>query len=413
MEQTIEQIKEYFYIAVRNIRTRRLRSFLTVLGIVIGVFLIISLLSLSEGLKTTINQQLQAMGGEMVMVMPGGEEDIFTSMMFGGAKLEKQDIEAIKKAKGVDKVLGFSYTGTVARYKDESKQIAMCGYDPWKESLDVLSIFQGWSISEGRWPSKGNQILIGQYVANEIFSKKIKAGSEIVIKGKKFEVAGILNSLGSQQDDSMVYMDMIVYQNLTGEKRRTAAYAIVKLEKGADENIVKAAIENSLKETRKRRIGTDVADFSVITSEKMSELVGTILGIIQIVIIGFASIAILVGGIGITNSMFTSVRERTKEIGIMKAIGAKNSAILSIFLIEAGIVGILGGVGGVLLGSILAKAIDYYGQINPTFYFTTTISPWMIIFALIFSFSIGCLAGFFPARSAAKLKPVEALRRYE
>ncbi len=413
MEQTIEQIKEYFYIAVRNIRTRRLRSFLTVLGIVIGVFLIISLLSLSEGLKTTINQQLQAMGGEMVIVMPGGEGDILTSMMFGGAKLEKQDIEAIKKAEGVDMVLGYSFTGTVARYKDESKQIAMCGYEPWKEGLDILSVFQGWSLAEGRWPSKRNQILIGQYIANEIFSKKIRAGSEIVIKGKKFEVAGILNSLGSQQDDSMVYMDMKVYQDLTGEKRGTAAYAIVKLEEGADENAVKTNIEASLEKTRKRRAGTDVADFSVITSEKMGELVGTILGIIQIVIIGFASIAILVGGIGITNSMFTSVRERTKEIGIMKAIGAKNSAILTIFLIEAGIVGILGGVGGVLLGSILAKAINYYGQINPTFYFTTTISPWMVIFALIFSFSIGCLAGFLPARAAAKLKPVEALRSYE
>ena len=409
----MEELKEYFKIALRNIRTRRLRSFLTVLGIVIGVFLIISLLSLSEGLKTTINKQLQAMGGEMVMVMPGGEGDIFTSMIFGGAKLEKQDIEAIKKAKGVDKVLGYSFTGTVARYKDESKQIAMCGYDPWKEGLDILSIFQGWSLADGRWPSKGNQLLIGQYIANEIFSKKIKVGSEMVIKGKKFEVAGILDSLGSQQDDSMVYMDMKVYQDLTGEKRGSAAYAMVKLEEGSDENVVKAAIEDSLEKTRKRRAGTDVADFSVITSEKMGEMVDTILGIIQVVIIGFAGIAIVVGGIGITNSMFTSVRERTKEIGIMKAIGAKNSAILAIFLIEAGIVGIFGGVGGVLLGSILAKGIDYYGQINPTFYFTTTISPWMIIFALVFSFSIGCLAGFFPARSAAKLKPVEALRKYE
>ena len=409
----MEDLKEYFRIAFRNIRTRRLRSFLTVLGIVIGVFLIVSLLSLSEGLKTTINQQLQAMGGKMIMVMPGGEEDIFSSMMFGGAKLEKEDIEAIKKAKGVDEVLGISYTGTVARYKDESKQIAMCGYEPWKEGFDILSDFQGWSLSEGRWPSKGNQLLIGQYVANETFSKKIKIGSEMIIKGKKFEVAGILNSLGNQQDDSMVYMDMAVYQDLTGEKRGSAAYAMVKLEEGVDENIVKLAIEESLEETRKRRAGTDVADFSVITSEKMSEITGTILGIIQVVIIGFASIAIVVGGIGITNSMFTSIRERTKEIGIMKAIGAKNSAILSIFLIEAGIIGILGGLGGVLLGSILAKAIDYYGQANPTFYFTTTISPWMIIFAIVFSFSIGCLAGFFPARSAAKLKPVEALRKYE
>ena len=111
----MESLKEYFHIAVRNIKTRSLRSWLTILGIVIGVFLIISLLSLSEGLKATINEQLQAMGGEMVMVMPGGDEDIFSSMMFGGAKLERQDIEAIEKAKGVDTVMGYSFTGTPAR----------------------------------------------------------------------------------------------------------------------------------------------------------------------------------------------------------------------------------------------------------------------------------------------------------
>ena len=404
----MEEIREYFNIALRNIRTRLLRSWLTILGIVIGVFLIISLLSLSEGMRTTINQQLQALGGEMIMIVPG--ENIFSSMMFGGDKLQKEDIEAIKKAKGVDQVLGFSYTGTIGRYENESKQIVIAGYDPWKEAVDILSVFQGWSLADGKWPSKGNQIIIGQQVAYEIFSKKVKTGSEITIKGKKFEVVGILNSLGNRQDDSMIYMDMKVYQDLTGEKRGTVAYAMAKLEEGADENIVAEEIKEALKNTRKRRSGTDEADFSVITSEKMGEITGTILGIIQIVIIGFASIAILVGGIGIMNSMFTSVKERTKEIGIMKAIGATNSAILSIFLIEAGIIGILGGFGGLLLGTFLAKGIDYYASINPSFYFTTTIAPWMIVFALVFSFCMGCLAGFFPARQAAKLKPVDALR---
>ena len=406
-------VKEYFNIAVRNIRTRSLRSFLTILGIVIGVFLIISLLSLSEGLKATINQQLQAMGGEMVMVMPGSDEDIFSTMMFGGAKLQKEDIEAIKKAEGVDKVLGFSYTGVVARYKDESKQIAIAGYDPWKEGLDILSIFQGWSIAEGRWPSKSNELLIGSYIASDIFSKKIEAGSEMTIKGKKFKVAGILNSLGNKQDDSMVYMDMNVYQDITGEKRGTAAYAMVKLEDGVDEKVVAEEIEEKLKETRKRRSGTDEADFSVITSEKMGDIAGNILGIIQLVIFGFAGIAIIVGGIGITNSMFTSVRERTKEIGIMKAIGAKNSAILLIFLFEAGIVGLIGGISGTLLGSLLAKGIEIYGQIHPLFYFKASIGIGLIIFGLVFSFVVGCVSGVLPARTAAKLKPVEALRRYE
>lgn len=409
----MEQIKEYFYIALRGLRTRSLRSWLTILGIVIGVFLIISLLSLSEGLKSTINKQLQALGGEMVMIMPGGGEDFLSSMIFGGAKLEKADLEAIKKAEGVDTVIGYSYTGTPARYKEEAKQIAIAGLDPWKESLEIMTVFQGWSLAEGKWPSKGNQILIGSHVADGIFSKKVKVESEMVIKGRKFEVAGVLKSLGNQQDDSMVYMDMNVYQGLTGEKRGTAAYAMAKLEKGVDENVVAEAIEEALEKTRKRRFGTDEADFSVITSERMGDITGTILGIIQFVIIGFAGIAILVGGIGITNTMFTSVREKTREIGIMKAIGAKNSAVLSIILFEAGIIGLLGGIGGTLLGSILAVGINYYGQTNPAFYFTTSVSPGLIIFGLAFSFFIGCAAGFFPARSATKLKPVEALRRYE
>lgn len=409
----MESLKEYFHIAVRSIKTRSLRSWLTIFGIIIGVFLIISLLSLSEGLKATINEQLQALGGEMVMVMPGGDEDIFSSMIFGGAKLERQDIEAIEKAKGVDTVIGYSYTGTPARYKDEAKQIAIAGLDPWKESLEIMSIFQGWDLADGRWPVKENEILIGQVIANDIFSEKVKPGLEMVIKGRKFIITGILKSLGSKQDDSIVYMSMDVYHDLTGEKRGTASYALVKLEEGVDETVVAEDIEDALSKTRKRRFGTDEADFSVITSERMGDLAGNILGIIQLVIFLFASVAIVVGGIGITNSMFTSVRERTREIGVMKAIGAKNSAILTIILFEAGIIGLLGGIGGTLLGSILAVGINYYGQTNPAFYFTTSVSPGLIIFGLAFSFFIGCAAGFFPARSATKLKPVEALRRYE
>ena len=409
----MEQIKEYFYIAVRNIRTRSLRSWLTIFGIVIGVFLIISLLSLSEGLKTTIDQQLQALGGEMVMVMPGGEGDIFSSMMFGGANLERQDMDAIEKVKGVDTVMGYSFTGTPARYKDEAKQIAIAGLEPWRESLEIMSIFQGWDLDEGRWPIKDNEILAGQLVAKDIFSKKVRPGSEISIKGRKFVVTGVLKSLGSKQDDSIVYMSMEVYQDLTGEKRGTAAYAMVKMEKGVDENVLAKDIEEALEETRKRRFGTDEADFSVITSEAMGAIAGNILGIIQLVIFLLAGVAVLVGGIGITNSMFTSVRERTREIGVMKAIGAKNSAIILIFLIEAGIIGILGGIGGLLLGTLLAKSVAYYSQSNPSFFITPTIAPWMVAFALLFSFFVGCIAGLLPTRAASKLKPVEALRRYE
>jgi len=408
----MEQIAEYFHIAVRNLKTRSLRSWLTIFGIIIGVFLIVSLLSLSEGIKTTITKQLRALGGEMVFVMPGDISNIM-AMFTSGAKLEKEDVEAIERTRGVETVLTMSYQSLVARYGQEGKMVFISGLS-WKKGIEIMERFQGWSLKEGEWPTPGKrEIIIGKQVETEIFKKPVKVGSEIIIKGKRFKVVGILNSLGSKQDDSSLYLDLSIYQDLTGEKRGTAQIAMVKVKEGSNVTRVAEDIKENLSETRKRRLGTDVADFSVITSEKMGDIAGNIMAIIQFAIFAFASIAILVGGIGIMNTMFTSVRERTREIGIMKAIGAKNSAVLSIFLIEAGIIGFLGGIGGTILGIGFAKAIEAYGQVHPLFYFSASVTPGLILFGLIFSFLIGCLSGFFPAQRAAKLKPVEALRRYE
>lgn len=407
-----QSMREYFNIAVRNIKTRTLRSLLTILGIVIGVFLIVSLLSLSEGIKETITKQLTSLGGEMIFIMPGSESNMM-SMMMGGEKLESQDIAAIRKTAGVDKTLAMSYSGSVLRYKEESKSAFISGIS-WKEGLDIVQKYQGWTLAQGRWPIPGKkEVLIGTQLANETFKEKVRPNTEITIKGRRFEVVGVLNSLGNKTDDSFAYIDMSIYQNLTGEKQGSAQVAMVKIEDGVSVDEVAQDIKENLKATRKRRVGTDEADFAVITSDKMSDIAGNVLGVIQLAIMAFASIAILVGGIGIMNSMFTSVRERTKEIGIMKAIGAKNSAVLSIFLFEAGIIGLIGGVGGTLLGVIMAKSIEAYGQVHPLFYFSAVISPALIIFGLVFSFIIGCLSGFFPAKKASHLKPVEALRRYE
>ena len=408
----MENLGEYFKIAIRNIRTRSLRSWLTILGIVIGVFLIITLLSLSEGLKNTISQQLRSLGGEMVFVMPGDISNPM-GMFMSGAKLEKEDLVAIEKVSEVEAILTMSYQAAVVRYGEEGKTILIDGMQ-LTEGKEILENFQGWSLREGEWPVAGKrEILIGDQVETEVFNKPVRVGSELVIKGRKFEVVGILNSLGSKQDDSSVYLDLPAYQDLTGEKKGTALMAMVKAEEGSDINKVAEKIKENLQETRKRRVGTDAADFSVITSEKMGEIAGSILGVIQIVVIMFASIAVLVGGIGITNTMFTSVRERTREIGIMKAIGASNEAVLIIFLIEASVIGLIGGLGGTILGTITSKAVEAYGQVHPLFYFKANVSPGLVLFGLTFSFLVGSIAGLFPANQAARLKPVEALRRYE
>lgn len=406
----MEQIGEYFHLALRNLRSRHLRSWLTILGIVIGVFLIISLFSLSEGMKEALMKQVRMMRGDLIFVMPGEMKDMLVTFL-GGMELSDADIKAIERTRGVETVVVFAYAGEVARYEEKTKIVFFAGI-AWDKATAVLKEDMGYKITDGDFPRSGRrEIVIGSLVPKEIFPG-IGVGDEIVIKGRKLKVAGILMSVGSKQDDSMIILDLDDFRAITG-KREGAQMAVVKPSPDFEVKEVAQNIEMALEETRKRRIGEDSPSFSAITGETWSGLAEDIMGIIQMVIIAFASIAIVVGGIGITNTMFTSVRERTREIGIMKAVGAKNSAVLTIFLIESGIIGIIGGIGGTALGIILAKAVEMYGQYHPMFYISASVGPGLIVFGLTFSLLVGCLSGFFPARRAARLKPVDALRRFE
>jgi len=402
-------LKEYFKIAFRNLRTRKLRSWRTIIGVIIGVFLIVSLISLSEGLKGAVLQQLRMMGKELVMIMPGEFENIMTTMI-GGAKLKDEDLEIIRKISEVDVVVPMVYTAESMRYENEKKTVLLYG-NPWEEALKIYINDMGWSLSSGRWPIPSkNEVVIGSLVDKDIFPG-LKTGDEIVIKGRKFKVVGILNSIGSKQDDSMVGIDLEIFKNITGI-RKGANMAFAKVKPGYSADIVAQKIKSELESSRKRKRGEkpESAAYTVLTSEKVSKIVNDIMGLIQAVIIGFASIAVIVGGIGIMNTMYTSVRERVKEIGIMKAVGAKNSTINIIFLIESGFFGMIGGIGGTFLGLLFSKTIEIYFQFHPLFYLKASLSPSLIIFSLTFSFLVGCVSGFLPARAASKLNPVDALR---
>lgn len=400
-------LKEYFKIAIKNLKTRLLRSWLTILGIVIGVFLIMSLVSLSEGLKNTVLKQLRAVGTDIVMILPGNISDIVTTMM-GGVELTEEDLNAIRKTRGVEAMVPSVYKGEMIKHQGTSKTVILYGMD-LRNSLVIYKEDLGMEVSQGRWPEVGKkEIIAGNMVPKDIFPG-LKVGSQIRIKGKQFEVVGILKSLGNKQDDSMIAIDLDIFRLITGEKKG-APQAIAKISPGFSSDQVAKNIRENLLETRKKQRGEEEASFSVLTNEAMSGLVGNIMVILQAVIFAFASIAIIVGGIGIMNTMYTSVRERTKEIGILKAVGAKNSTIVIIFLMEAGIIGLIGGIGGMVLGLGLAKVIEIYGQFHPVLYIEASITPGLMIFGLLFSLSVGCLSGFFPARTAAKLKPVDALR---
>lgn len=400
-------LREYFKIAIRNLRTRSLRSWLTILGVVIGVFLIMSLLSLSEGLKETVLKQLRAIGKDIVMIIPGDLSDIMTTLI-GSIELTKDDLDAIKKTKGVEAVIPWVYKGEIMKYQGESKTIILFGID-LKNSQKIYEEDLGFDLSEGRWPTPGKrELLVGKIIPENVFPG-LEIGTKATIKGRQFEIVGILKSFGNRQDDSMIGFDMDIFRSITG-KKEGSAHAMAKIGSGFSPEIVAKDIKENLFETRKRKRGEEEASFSVLTNEAMTEMVSDVMGVIQLAVFAFASIAIIVGGIGIMNTMYTSVKERTKEIGILKAVGARRSTINIIFFIESGVIGMIGGIGGMILGLGLAKLIEFFAQFHPVLYISASITPGLVVFGLVFSFLVGCISGFLPARQAAKLKPVDALR---
>ena len=377
------------------------------IGVIIGIFLIMSLLSLSGGIKAAVMQQLKMMGKDLIMIMPGEVTNIAT-MMVGGLELTDDDVKAIEKTKGVDIVIPMTYKGEVVRYEGERKTVLLLGY-PWREGMDVLKNDWGLSLDEGRWPVPGKrELVVGNFVPKDIFPE-MRIGTEITVKGKQFEVVGILKSVGNKQDDSQIYMDLNIFRTITGE-RTGAQMVFAKAKPGYLTEEVVENIKGSLEESRKRKRGEDLPPYTVLSSEKMTDIIGNVMTLIQVAIFGFASIAIVVGGIGIMNTMYTSVHERVREIGIMKAVGAKNKTITTLFLIESGFFGLFGGLGGIILGLGLAKIVEIYCQIQNLLLLKASITPQLILFGLAFSFLIGCIAGYLPARNASKLNPVEALR---
>ncbi len=398
--------REYIKIAIRNLKNRSLRSSLSILGIIIGVFLVVSLVSLAQGITEGIQQQLDMIGGDLIMVMPGEGFDI--TSIIGGAQLKDREIEAIARARGVRTVLESPWGVESVRSEDQSKNTLLWGID-YGEGIPVLESLMGLEAEKGSLPRPGRrEVVVGNLIPQDIFSD-LRVGDQLTISGRRFTVSGILRSLGSRQDDLSIMMDLSDYREVTGSREGTQA-AIVQIESGFNVDSVAENIRMELEEVGRRRRGEEEASYSVITADAAVDIANNIMNILQLAVLAFASIAVFVGAIGIMNSMYTAVRERTKEIGVLKAIGAKRKDISTIFLIESGIIGLIGGIIGIILGIAAAKIGEYFLiDAHPLVYIQAHISFSLIFFTLLFSFLIGCLAGFFPARQAAKKDPVEAL----
>ncbi|MBS3114919.1 FtsX-like permease family protein, partial [Candidatus Woesearchaeota archaeon] len=241
------------------------------------------------------------------------------------------------------------------------------------------------------------------------FGKAINVGSSVKINGETFEIIGILKKMGGP-DDSSIIMTLDDLRQLSGEEK-IVSMIFIKAKAGTNVTGVAERIEDKLKDYRNEKKSEEPKTFAVSTSEQILQAFSNVFGIVNAVLVGIAAISLLVGGVGIMNTMYTAVLERTREIGTLKAIGAKNSDVLLLFLFESGLLGLVGGAIGIALGFGIGKGAEYIAAAAlGTGLLKASFSITLVAGALFFSFTIGALSGVMPAIQASRLKPVDALR---
>jgi putative ABC transport system permease protein len=400
-------IKDYFKIPWKEIRRRRLRSWLTLIGVFIGIAAIVSLITLGQGLENAITAQFDALGKDKLFIMPRGG-------MFGlgsSETLTKDDLETIEDTSGVKLATGMGYTSGRYEYNDIVRYNFASGISTDPDERKLVGEAQTWKVKEGRMLRDGDKykVVLGyEYTRDVLFEKEVELSDKILINDIEFKVVGFLEKIGSPPDDKSGIIPFDTYGELFSQEDEYG-FIIAQTEVGEDPSKIGEDVKEDLRDKHNSKEGEE--SFLIQTPDQFAESFNTILDIVQIVLIGIAAISLLVGGIGIMNTMYTSVLERTKEIGVLKAIGAKNSHILYLFLVESGIYGLGGGLIGALIGIGFAKLIElaFVVAVGPAF--LSIEIDWLFVGGtLLFSFLIGCLSGIAPARRAAKLNPVDSLR---
>jgi putative ABC transport system permease protein len=399
-------------LALRNIRKRGLRSWLTMLGIFIGIAAVVSLISLGQGLQGAITGQFADLAPDR-LVVTSSEAGFGPPGSTAVRKLNEHDLEIIERVQGVKYVIPRLIRVSEVEFNKISKYKYLASMPDNQEQVDLIYESFNMEIEKGRKLNandEGKIVLGDDFVANDEFDKDIKVGSKIKIQGRDFEVIGILKKASTFQINSVVMMIEKDMEEILEIKDEFDLIAVL-VKDSKETEVVSERIKEAMRNDRAQKEGEE--DFSVQTPVEALSSINTILNIVNLVVASIAGISLLVGGIGIANTMFTSVLERRKEIGVMKAVGAENEDILVIFLVEAALLGIVGGVIGILIGlslafgaSILAK-IALGGAID----LEVVISLPLVFLSLSFSLIIGIISGVVPAIQASKLHPVEALRQ--
>jgi putative ABC transport system permease protein len=391
-------------LALRSIRRNLMRSFLTILGIVIGVSAVITMVTLGNGATLAVQNQISSLGTNLLQVRPG-------QRMGGGSggapSFKETDAEAIA-----------SQIGGIAAVAPEARTNAtLVAYGlNWTRSIigstNNWLITGNWKLGDGREFSDAELragaavCLIGETVRRELYGTRPVVGDQLRVKQISCEVVGVLaskgqGSFGNDQDDVVLVPIKTLQRRITGNTRVNTL--LVSMMDGSDTNRVKTGITQLLRERRKLAT-SDEDNFNVLDTKQLADTLSGTTKVMTTLLGAVAAVSLLVGGIGIMNIMLVSVTERTREIGLRLAIGALEREVLLQFLIEAVVLASLGGLIGIVLAT--AASIVLSSVMEVPYLFNPTIN----VLSFLFSAGIGVLFGFFPARRAARMDPIEALR---
>ncbi len=400
-------IKDFVMLSISTFKARKMRSLLTMMGIFIGVALLVALVSLGRGLEDSIKQQFETLGTDKVFVYPGSNA---FSAAVSDQTFSEYELNAIEKVKGVKLVAGVVFRIARIEFNDEVKYTNVMGI-PLDERREVFRSMHNMKVVDGRDLKSGDKskALIGISLTEEktVFAKGIRPGDKILIENSEFSVAGSLDRLGNPDDDSMLLIPLNTAKELFNQKD-SYSYVMLQVQDGASPKEIAEKVKKELRSIRNQDEGNE--DFSVQTTDDMMETFGAILSVVQAVLLGLAAISLVVGGIGIMNTMYTAIIERTRQIGVMKAIGATNFHIAVIFQIESGLLGLAGGIVGVLIGMGIGKLVEIAAHAAKITFFSVSFPWWLIAGALAFSTILGIISGALPSMQAARMKPIDALR---